>query len=70
MYIRVPEFVHELFFYKLHVQNKGKSALVHEQGANFFCTLTLKKHYFLYLTYAWFFLGHLYTEVLKHIIIS
>ena len=36
MYIRVPEFVHELFFYKLHIQNKGTAALVHEQDAIFF----------------------------------
>ena len=50
-YIWVPEYVPELFFSKLHKENIGKSVFLQKQITTSFRTLTLKKLYFLYVTY-------------------
>ena len=50
-YIWVPEYVPELFFLKLHKENIGKSVFLQKQITTSFRTLTLKKLYFLYVTY-------------------
>ena len=52
LHIRVPEYVCELLFYKIHIKNKGKSAFLHKQVNIYFCRLTLKKLYILCITYA------------------
>ena len=53
-YIRVTEYVRELFFYKLHMQNKGKSTFVHKQDTIFFFQmLTTKKLYFCKFILLW-----------------